>query len=128
MIFAIVQAELSSHSVLPLYSHQLTEQDRLSRIGELLCRAILRAEFASPKPSARGEPPKEAGPAAEQIIVNYLRFFGTAAPAELRLTLGLSKSTANRSLQRLLEHGRVAVAGRTRNAAYRLTDFDPSRN
>jgi len=66
----------------PFNSHQLTEQDRSRRIGELLCRAILRSLYVPSKDSVRGESQKEADPDAEQGIVNYLWSYGTAAPAD----------------------------------------------
>jgi hypothetical protein len=106
----------------------MTEQERLRRIGELICRAIMRSPELPVATAVRpvGAPYPRGQP--EEGIVNYLRCFGQASPTEMRLAMGLSKSMAARSLQRLLETKRVIVSGRTRAAFYRLTDFDPSRN
>jgi hypothetical protein len=106
-----------------------TEPERIRLIGELLCKGILcspslRADAAS----ATGSPTVNAGE-PEQRIVDYLRRHQAASPAEMRAVLNLSRSRTYRSLQRLLFSRQVvANGGRTSAAAYRLADFDPSRN
>ena len=107
----------------------MTEPERIRLIGELLCKGILcspslRANAARATVSSTadaGEP--------EQRIVDYLRRHQAASPSEMRAVLNLSRSRTYRVLQRLLLSRQVvANGGRTTAAAYRLADFDPSRN
>ncbi len=107
----------------------LSEEQRIHLIGELLCKGILRS------PSLRGgdvgAPTATTGDAGElePRIVDYLRKHQTASPAEIKAVLNLSRSRTYRALQRLLSSRQiVSNGGRTSAAAYRLTDFDPSRN
>lgn len=107
----------------------LSEEQRIHLIGELLCKGILHS------PSLRGSaggPPVAIPPDAvepEQRIVDYLKRHQTASPSEMRAVLNLSRSRIYRALQRLLLSRQiVANGGRTTAAAYRLMDFDPSRN
>ena len=107
----------------------LSEEQRIALIGELLCKGILRSP--SLRASDGGVPAAMAAGASEPEtrIVDYLRKHRTASPSELKAVLNLSRSRTTRALQRLRLSGQIApYGGRTSAAAYRLADFDPSRN
>lgn len=113
--------------------NSMTEHERIQRIGELICKAIL----CSPDLLAEIDPnaPTPVEPTAatrinpDQRIINYLRRATEASPGEMRTVLNLSRATTTRALQRLLSERRViASGGRTSATSYRLADFDPSRN
>jgi hypothetical protein len=111
-----------------------TEQ-RLRRIAELLCKAIMRMEATritcgtpvEPDTGTLGRPafvdvPKKA---KDERVLKYLHFVGTASPATIRGTLGLSRTEMNRVLLRLVEEGRIVGSGKTRSVAYRLNQAEP---
>lgn len=98
-------------------------------IGELICKGILCSPGLRLDPSETPGCGEGANPDAEGRIVNYLRRHQAASPSEMRTVLNLSRSRTYRALQHLLLSRQiVAGGGRTSAAAYRLADFDPSRN
>ena len=107
----------------------LSEEQRIHLIGELLCKGILRSPAL--RGSDSGAPASMTADAEEPEprIVDYLRKHRAASPSEIKAVLNLSRSRTYRALQRLLLSGQIAAnGGRTSAAAYRLVDFDPSRN
>jgi hypothetical protein len=114
----------------------LSEAERLRRIAELLCEAIARtaAREAVAAPvaadSGRHLPPRPGfmtvdNDADAERVIRYLRFVGSAAPAMIRGTLGLSRTGTHRVLIRLARAGKIIVSGKTRNIAYRLKELEP---
>ncbi len=107
-----------------------SEAERIQRIGELICKAIIRSRAEPVAGDVSG--PVDESPIPEKSdrrIVAYLRQTQEAAPGEMGRMLNLSRATVHRTLQRLLAERRVvAVGGRTSAAAYRLAEIDPSRN
>ena len=103
-----------------------TEEERIRLIGELLCKAIVRASFLDPAVTPRplGSPLLAT---FEDRIVDYLRQRGPASPKEMRAMLGCSRSRIQLALQRLRLSGRVMpCGGRTTAVSYRWVD--PTRN
>jgi len=116
----------------------LSEQERIKRICELLCKAVLSAEagrvVAPPEVEelevahellprlALAEQPDEAR------IINYLALVGQASPSAIRATLGLSRWCATNALNRLLSVGRVATCGQTRLLTYRLSPAELAKS
>lgn len=116
---------------------QLTEQQRLDRIGELLFNAALsycRKQQRLTKETRQSEQPaamQPSRPSAEydSEIVQYLMQAGPAAPRDIRLALGLSRTTANRRLTELVHAGRIVATGRTHMLLYSVKlPRDPSAN
>jgi len=106
-----------------------TEPERIRLIGELLCKGILCSPSLRANAALAMVNPAVDGGEPEQRIVDYLRRHQAASPSEMRTVLNLSRSRTYRVLQRLLLSRQVvANGGRTTAAAYRLADFDPSRN
>lgn len=111
----------------------LSDQERLRRIGELIATAVIRhrrrqrttlphAEAASS--GTRIDPVELVGDETEKRLVRYLGGAGAATPHELGGVLGLSRTTVTRKLARLRSAGLVVVSGRTKGASYKLkTDF-----
>jgi hypothetical protein len=95
----------------------------------LICKGILCSPALRFDPT--GTPVRTEAVAAEpeERIVDYLRRHHSASPSEMRVVLHLSRSRTYRALQWLLLSGQVVTnGGQTSAAAYRLADFDPSRN
>ena len=103
--------------------------DRVRLIGQLICKGILCSPGLRRDRPAVSDGAEEPIPAPEGRIVDYLRRHQAASPSEMRTVLNLSRSSTYRALQNLLLSRRVVANGcRTSAAAYRLADFDPSRN
>ena len=113
---------------------QLSEPQRLRRIAELLCKAIVLTEASrAVQPEAR--PIDSDGPvvlpsfrdasSGDDRILNYLAFVGTASPAVIRSSLGLSRTSTHRALRRLSSAGNIVASGQTRGVAYRLSQGEP---
>ncbi len=101
----------------------------MRRIGELICKGILCSPGLRFDPTGTPVGAEAAIAEPEERIVDYLRRHQAASPSEMRTVLSLSRSRTYRALQRLLLSSQiVANGGRTSAAAYRLADFDPSRN
>lgn len=116
----------------------LAEKRRLKRIAEILYDAVLLSESGPGANAAagsdrdpRGDPilgSEEASDAsAEARVVNLLSQRGNASPLEVRATLGLSRTSAYRVLNRLVSAGRIVAAGQTRALMYRLIPAPPDK-
>lgn len=108
----------------------LPTDERIRRIGALICR-IARSLPNEPHTDEQldalcAPQPDESAP--EMKVLGYLRKISEASPAEIRATVGLSRSTTYRTLQRLHSQRRVTCHGRTKALVYRIPDIDPSRN
>jgi hypothetical protein len=121
----------------PLKLRSTADTQRLRRIGELLCKAVMLAEadralqVPPEKVELRDTTPLVALPdprvaADDNRIVDYLGLVGTAAPAGIRGTLGLSRSGLHRAMRRLAAAGCVVSTGNTRGVVYRLNRDEPS--
>lgn len=113
---------------------QIPRPQRLRRIAELLCKAIVLTEAGRPKapepPPPRHEVPvalpvSKDGASGEDRIVNYLDFVGSASPATIRTGLGLSRTSAHRALRRLSAAGIIVGSGQTRRIVYQLSQGEP---
>ncbi|MST93720.1 MAG: MarR family transcriptional regulator [Pedosphaera sp.] len=106
-----------------------SEVDHVRLIGDLVSKGITCSPALRTGKTMVGDGlVLEATNPAERIL-HYLRKHDGASPAELRAVLGLSRSSAYRALQRLLEASQVeTTGGRTTAAGYRISNFDPSRN
>lgn len=106
----------------------LGEEERIRRIGELICRGIM----ASPSLHAGTDnslsimaPPAgvlRVPVTGEERVLHYLGSVPAASPKEIRVFLRISRATLYRVLNRLLLAGRIACSGRGKNVEYRLTD------
>ena len=103
--------------------------ERMRRIGELICKGILCSPALRFDPSGTLVRTEAAAAEPEERIVDYLRRHHSASPSEMRVVLHLSRSRTYRALQWLLLSGQIVTnGGQTSATAYRLADFDPSRN
>jgi biotin operon repressor len=110
----------------------LSDQERVRRIGELIATAVIRYRrqkrtvMPPVETSPRGyiDPADLVGDETEKRLVRYLGSAGAATPHELGDMLGLSRTTVTRKLACLRRAGLVVVSGRTKGATYKLkTDF-----
>ncbi|HRE04161.1 MAG TPA: hypothetical protein PKX00_01035 [Opitutaceae bacterium] len=105
----------------------VSEEERLRRIGAFICGL---AALEPPPPPNEPPPPiisgKEAGP--ENRVLGYLASGREASPIEIRLTLGLSRSMAYRTLRRLSLASAITSRGCTKALVYRALVVDPARN
>lgn len=111
----------------------LSDQERLRRIGELIATAVIRyrrrqrttvAKAGSVSSGTCIDPVELVGDEIEKRLVRYLGGVNAATPHELSEVLDLSRSTVTRKLSRLRMAGLVTVSGRTKGATYKLkTDF-----
>ena len=107
----------------------MSSDERMRWIGELICKGILCSPGLRFDPTGAPDRTGAAIAEPEERILAYLRRHKAASPSELRTVMNLSRSRAYRALQHLLLSGQiVANGGRTSATAYRLADFDPSRN
>ena len=110
----------------------LTEEARLSRLGEIIASGIARyvhargvaalADVTSQRPDARPRPEiwDLVTDATEKQILRYLQNHILCEPVQMRAALRVSSMTLTRRLARLRAAGLVRVSGRTRNARYEL--------
>ncbi len=121
----------------PYTGTNLSDSERLRRIAELLCKAILRTEAKSavagpaPEPFPGEKPERPAfmdsdDKADDKRVLQYLHFVGSASPATIRGTLGMSRSGTHRVLFHLTRAGRIVGCGQTRALVYRLNETEPS--
>lgn len=116
-------------------SSRLTESERLQRVAAILCKVIL---FGEADEALRLPGEERALDSAEQVpvlamsehpdderILRYLDLVREASPAEIRGTLGLSRSSAWRALQRLARTRRIMGSGQTRQLVYQLNAGEP---
>ena len=112
------------------HEQSLTDCDRLKRIGEILCAAILSHSpplEVSADEFESGESPVidrwEMEP--EKRVLDYLSRTGEASPAILRTVLHLPRTSAYRIMNRLVESGQIVSEGQTRSLIYRLVSLPP---
>jgi CRP-like cAMP-binding protein len=118
-------------------SIHLSRSERIQRIGELLSKgvALLLSREAAEKQSAASKheviKSKTSIEATKfdmssqrcnegEAIINYLRRVGSASPRDMQGSLGLSKTTLFRRLDRLIAVGVVIRSGRTTAIRYGL--------
>ena len=114
----------------------MSDAQRLHRIAELLCKAIVLAEASQAVlPTASlGEPADPVAPTGfpddnllseEGRVLNYLDFVASASPATIRGALGFSRTGTYRILHRLTTARSIVASGQTRMLAYRLNRGEP---
>lgn len=102
----------------PALEVAVCEEVRMCRIGAFICRlAALEAPLPPEEPLPPLIPAEDADP--ENRVLGYLAGRRQASPLEIRLTLGLSRSMAYRTLQRLSLAGSIVSRGRTKALVYR---------
>jgi uncharacterized membrane protein len=115
-------------------SDQLSDKQRVRRIAELLCKAIVLTDASwavqlhalstdSSEPIVL--PSFRDASSGDDRILNYLAFVGTASPAVIRSSLGLSRTSTYRALRRLSSVGNIVASGQTRGVVYRLSQGEP---
>lgn len=116
----------------PIQSVSTSDAQRLRRIGELLCKAVILTEVNRAMPSVisteTNAEPAAFDPAAisdDQRIVAYLGLTGQGSPLAIRSALGLTRSAVYRSLLRLNRERQVVALGETRTLIYRLNQAEP---
>ena len=116
--------ELTSARIPPFGG--LSEEQRISRICELLSKAVVadwteRAvrRGATNSMSAEAEMP-QAEVSDRQRILNYLALVGNATPSSIRETLGLPRMRLYRAVQPMLARGRLIKSGNTSTISYSL--------
>jgi len=111
-----------------------TDRERLKRIGDILCTAILAEGAPLHEPDEAGVGPVEQeqvpllgrrGMAPEDRVVDYLAKVGEASPAILRAVLQMPRTSAYRVINGLVESGRLMGDGQTRALVYRLGTLPP---
>ena len=114
----------------------MSDVQRLHRIAELLCKAILLTEASrAVRPVApQAEPVQTVARSdfaednllsEEERVLNYLDFVDAASPATIRNALGFSRTGTYRILRQLTAAGCVAASGQTRELVYRLNRGEP---
>jgi biotin operon repressor len=112
----------------------VTDAGRLRRIAELLCKAIVLTEASQAVQAGScrtnsdvpvASPSLRDPSSGDDRILNYLAFVGTASPAVIRSSLGLSRTSTHRALRRLSSAGNVVASGQTRGVVYRLSEGEP---
>jgi len=107
---------------------------RRHRIAQLLHKAILEADTYD---AVNLDAPTEVEPESVsrdfqsdipdvERVIQFLRVAGEASPANIRSSLGLSRSGAFRVLQSLAHSQRVVTRGQTRTLVYCLNEREPS--
>ena len=97
----------------------MTEEQILKRIGELLCKAILRMDREDKilsKPAVAAMPDDEQS----QEVLRLLADVGPLPPSRIRDMLKLSRSMTYRVLRHLVDDGRVISSGRTKGLLYEV--------
>lgn len=117
----------------PDMSVMIDSPRRRRRIAELLHKAIVEVESTLPSPeheasvAAHADAPVSLQtdlPDSERVI-RFLRVTGQSSPANIRDTLGLSRSGTFRVLQALIHARRIVSHGQTRTLVYRLNEREP---
>lgn len=122
----------------------LSEVERLRRIGAWVCRVALTVPAESPATplnralgnaevaNSHNRPLHSATLFADEPppvrVLRYLRTVGAAGPQEIRVRLGLSRTTVYRALQVLIHDKTVHQRGQTKALEYYPSSFDLGRN
>jgi hypothetical protein len=116
-------------------NRNLTETERIRRIGELLAIAVIRyrhlhpEEFEKPARLPRDscqkvtdgfDPAGFVSDESEKRMLRYLSVVGSAAPKDFQVALGMSSATVTRKLMRLRSSNLVTVSGKTNAVRYQL--------
>lgn len=115
----------------------LTESERLHRVAEILCNAIIRStvesgtnqrsvEMVSVPPAAEKQGLLASEYRDQERVLRYLALVGEASPGGIRAAIGFSRSKTWRVLQRLTHTGRVVGTGQTRQVLYQLNAREPA--
>ena len=107
---------------------------RRRRIAKLLCKAVQLSQVSEALPSnpdsetevGVGESGNSTHQSDETRILRFLEISGSASPVVIRNSLGLSRSTVYRTLQRLSQERQVRSNGQTRSVVYELCQGEPS--
>ena len=114
----------------PNMSVMIDSPRRRRRIAELLHKAIVEVESTLPLPEHEASTAADAAdPVAIQTDLpdseRVLRVTGQSSPANIRDSLGLSRSGTFRVLQALTHARRIVSHGQTRTLVYRLNEREP---
>jgi DNA-binding MarR family transcriptional regulator len=109
---------------------RIPADERFRRIAELLGKAVLLAEAKRMTPSRASLAVSQTGrhncgTQIDHQILSYLSVSGKATPLVIRSALGLSRTTAYRSFQRLHDAGYIVGEGRAKALSYRLSRQEP---
>ena len=107
---------------------------RRRRIAKLLCKAVQLSQVSdashletdSETLAGSGTYPAPIQQSDETRILRFLKISGSASPVVIRNSLGLSRSTVYRTLQRLSQERQVRSNGQTRSVVYELCQGEPS--
>lgn len=106
---------------------EMTDEERLARIGVLLRKAAVRywaaidaGEIPPPPEMAVSEPHAEVPLSDSDRILRYIERCGAASPKDIRLALGFSRATAQRRLADLAREGHIVGQGKTHSLLYLL--------
>jgi len=107
---------------------------RRRRIAKLLCKAVQLSQVSGAfhtKPDFEteagvGESGNPIPQSDETRILRFLEISGSASPIVIRQSLGLSRSSVYRTLQRLSGESQVSSNGNTRSLVYELCRGEPS--
>lgn len=121
------------------YRPEISAAQRMNRIGELLAKGVAlllikeaeqkRHIVQGPATPSRANGGDESANASgdnggsadtENSVLEYLSRVREASPGEIQSALGLTRSTAYRTIDRLGEKGVVLRTGKTRSVRYRL--------
>ena len=98
----------------------MTEQARLSRIGELLSRAVVRKCRKDELESIRHRQPNLTE--ATDPVLTFIAQVGEVSPNDIQAQFSISRSTASRRLGALVATGLLEKSGKTRRTRYRLSN------
>ena len=106
---------------------EMTDEERLARIGVLLRKAAVRywaaidaGEIPPPPEMAASEPHAAVPVSDSDRIVRYIERHGAASPKDIRVALGFSRATVQRRLAELTREGQIVGKGKTHSLLYLL--------
>ena len=112
---------------------QLSAQQRMRRICELLSKAVVRdcasrITVANTRVTVSREVRSLGRDASDRDrVLNYIALVGEARTTVIRETLGLSRVQLHRAIQPLVASGRVVASGQSRATAYRLSEREAAK-
>lgn len=107
----------------------LPADERFRRIAELLGKALAEAKRMTQSRASLAVTQKgrhDCGTQIDHQILTYLNVSGEATPLAIRSALGVSRTTAYRSFQRLQDAGHITGQGRAKALLYRLRLQEPT--
>lgn len=107
---------------------QMTEEERLQEIAELLATAALRYLGRQHTNSPREEEPSPTQPqvwdlvedSVEKLVLRHLQANVAASPVDIERALSIPHATLARRLARMRAAGFIVATGRTRDTQYSL--------